>query len=118
MIFYSLSAATVLLFAVFRLLDLKIKVITTFQTSNNRDNIIQKFNDSTSEAIILIMIYVLNLTNLNLQKHCRRIHLIEIVSNLGSLKQSLDRVRRLDNLYNVIYLYEYYMKETFDDRSV
>ena len=64
------------------------------------------------------MTYVLDSTGLNLQKHCRRIHLIEIASNLGSLGQSLGRVRRLDNSYDVIYLYEYYVKGIFDDRSV
>ena len=118
MIFCSLPAATVLLFAVFHLLDLKVRVMTAFQTPNDRDSMIEEFNNPTSGPIILIMTYVLGSTGLNLQKDCRRIHLIEIASNLGSLGQSLGRVRRFGNPYGVIYLYEYYVEGTFDDRNV
>lgn len=64
------------------------------------------------------MTYAVGSTGLNMQRKCRRVHVIEAAHNLGVLTQALGRVRRLGNPSEVVYLYEYYVENTFDDKSV
>jgi len=57
-------------------------------------------------------------TGLNMQKRCRRVHLIGSAHSLGFLRQAFGRVRRLGDPWDVVYLYEYCVENTFDDRTV
>lgn len=92
--------------------------MTAFQTSHERDTMIEEFNDPSNKAIVFIITYVLGATGLNLQKDCRRIHMIEVASNLGIFAQALGRLRRFGNPFAIVFLYEYYVEGTFDDRNV
>ena len=53
----------------------------------------------------------------NIQEDCRRLHAIEIGHNLSVLAQALGRILRLGNPADVVYLFEYMMMKTFDDKA-
>ena len=86
--------------------------------SNERDCIIEDFNNEDEKSMVCLMTYAVGSTGLNMQHRCRRVHVIEAAHNLGVLTQALGCVRRLGNPSYVVYLYEYYVENTFDDRSV
>ena len=97
---------------------MEVVTITAYQKSDERDRIVQAFNESDSQAMVCIMTYAVGSTGLNMQQRCRRVHVVEAAHNLGALWQGLGRARRLGNPYPVVYLYEYYVENTFDDRAV
>lgn len=100
------------------MLQIEVVTITAFQKGDERDRIIDAFNDHDKKAMICIMTYAIGSTGLNMQKRCRRVHVVESAHNLGVLQQALGRARRLGNPFDVVYLYEYFVENTFDDRAV
>ena len=63
-------------------------------------------------------VYTFKSAGLNLQKNCHHTHLLEGAANLGTLAQAAERARRFGNPSPVVYLYEYYVPGTFDDKNV
>ena len=112
-----MPAVTVLLFAVFRLLHVDVVATAAFQTSYERDCIIEDFNNDDEKAIVCLMTYAVRSTGLDMQHRCRQVHVVEAAYNLDAATQALGRVRRLENPSHVVYLCEYYVENTFDDRS-
>ena len=118
LIWCQLPAATVLLYAIFRMLRIDVVVITAHQKPEERDRIIDRFNGDDDSAMVLIMTYAVGSTGLNLQHRCWRVHVIESAHNLGTLAQAVGRARRLGNPSPVVYVYEYFVGNTFDDREI
>ncbi len=79
LIWCQLPAVTILLYAVFKLLKIEVVTITAFQKAEERerDRIIQSFNEDDTKAMVCIMTYAIGSTGLNMQKRCRRVHVIE-----------------------------------------
>ena len=55
-------------------------------------------------------------TGLSLQHSCWRAHLIESVHNLKVQAQAVDRALWVGNPSEIVWVYEYYVANTFDDR--
>lgn len=117
-IFCQLPAVVTFIITTARLLEIEVITLASFQIMEQRDTIIDTFNESLNRPMILIMTYAVGSTGLNLQKDCKRVHCLKGANNLGILSQSLGRVRRLGNPNDIVYIYEYFVKGTFDDRNV
>ena len=63
------------------------------------------FNESINNLMIFLIIYIIEITNLNFQKNYHKIHIIEFVINLNMKIQNIKRARRLRNLNFIIYIY-------------
>ena len=64
------------------------------------------------------MTYAVGSTGLSLQHNCRRVHMLEAPYNEGIMSQALGRVRRLNNPFPVVFVYEYFVQNTIDDQIV
>lgn len=83
--------------------------------TEERDQIIKSFNHASDKAMILLVTYALSSSDLNLQYSCRRVHYLEAPHNHGVSSQALGRVRRLGNPSNLVFYYEYYVEDTWDE---
>lgn len=72
----------------------------------------QKFRPRNLSAVTKVFAVGLTLTASN------NLASIESGHSLGVLARAPGRVRRLGNPSDVVYLYEYYVEGTFDNRSV
>lgn len=113
-----MPAVVVFLLAAFRLLNIEVITLSAFQKADERDRIIEDFNEFNRKPMVFLITYAIGSTGLNLQKDCHRVHLVEGATNLGTLGQSIGRVRRLGNPSSVVYVYEYYVNGTFDSKNV
>lgn len=68
--------------------------------------------------MILIMTFAVGATGLNLQNKCRRVHILESPNNDATACQVVGRARRIGNPYDTLYVYEYYVRDTYDDGRV
>ena len=74
------------------------------------------FNESINNFMIFLITYTIETINLNLQKDYYKIYIIEFVTNLNMKIQNVKRVRRLKNSSFIVYMYQYYVKNIFDDK--
>lgn len=93
------------LYAVFRLLNIIIIILFTYQTFEKRDRIVNIFNELINNFIIFLIIYVIESINLNFQKDYHRVHIIEFITNLNTKIQNVRRARRLNNSNLIVYIY-------------
>ena len=77
-----MSAETLLIYAVLRLFDIKMILLTAHQNEHQRNKIIFDFNIKSNDAMILIIVYALTSIDFNLQKLCHRVHMMKNVHNL------------------------------------
>ena len=63
------------------------------------------FNESINNFIIFLIIYAIEIINLNFQKNYHKIYIIEFVINLNIKVQNVKRARRLKNSNFIIYIY-------------
>lgn len=117
-IWTQLPATTLLLLAILRLLNIDVVILVSSQSAEERDQIIESFNHATNKAMILLVTYALGSSGLNLQYGCWRVHCLEAPHNHGVSSQALGRVRRLGNPSNLVYYYEYYVENTWDDQTI
>ncbi|KAL8651507.1 MAG: hypothetical protein Q9210_003210 [Variospora velana] len=113
-----LPAVSVYLLEVLKILGIKAEAYAAFQSMEEKQSIIDRFNTPGSGLRVLIIPYALAGFGLNLQKDCWRIHAIECAWNLAALEQAIGRVRRLGNPQPIVYVYEYIVPDTFDDKAV
>ena len=113
-----MSITVILLYAIFRLLNIEVITLLAFQNAEKRDAIMNLFNDTIDRPIMFLMTYAIKATGLNLQKNYHRVHLIKETTNFETLSQALKRYRRLGNPSLVVYVYEYYVDGTFDNKNV
>ena len=109
---------TTFLFALFRILELEVVVLHSHHTDQERQTIINTFNQRQDRAQILILTFAVGGTGLNLQEMCFRVHIIASTTNLGIINQAIGRVRRLGNPSGIVYVYEYYVGGTLDDLAI
>ena len=62
--------------------------------------------------------YAIAFVEFDFQYDCWRIHVFEIVYDLNILKQVIEKITRLKNFSKIVYLYEYVIKSTFDDKTI
>ncbi|KAI4124020.1 MAG: hypothetical protein LQ341_007121 [Variospora aurantia] len=113
-----LPAVSVYLLEVLKILDIKAEAYAAFQSMEEKQSIIDRFNTPGSVLRVLIIPYALAGFGLNLQKDCWRIHAIECAWNLAALEQAIGRIRRLGNPQPIVYVYEYIVPGTFDDKAI
>lgn len=118
LIFCQLPAVTVFLFAVLQLLGIDCVTLGAYQAQEERDAVITAFTEHDDRAQVLITTYAVGSAGLNLQAKCWRVHMIESAHNLGVQAQALGRAVRVGNPSAVVWLYEYYVAETFDQQSI
>ena len=68
--------------------------------------------------MVLVTVYALASTGLNLQKDCWRVHCVESSHNLGIREQAIGRVCRMGNPSEFVWVTEYFIPDTFDDRAM
>ena len=118
LIFCQMFAVLIFFYFIFSLLSIRVEIINVSQTTKKRQQIMNDFNRKKSKLMILIMIYVVTFVDLNFQYDCFRIHVFEIVVDLNILKQAIKRIARLKIFSKIIYLYEYVIKNIFDDKTI
>ena len=80
-----------------------------FQKAEERDAVISAFTERDDIAQVMITIYVIEFTSLNLQQKCWRVHMLESAHNLEAQIQALGRALRYGNFNAIVWLYEYYV---------
>lgn len=118
LIFCQLPATTVLILAVLRLLHIDVVTLGAFQKPEEREAVIAAFTERDDCAHVLVSTYAVAAVGLNLQPKCWRVHLIESAHNLGTQTQALGRAVRVGNPSPVVWLYEYYVENTFDSLTI
>ena len=98
-----------LLYAVFKLLQIDVVILASSQTADEKIHIIDQFNHAPKKAMVLIVIYVLGSVGIKLYYTCWRVHCIECPNYVGVVVQVFGRVRRLGNvcLDKVVYFDQY-----------
>ena len=84
----------------------------------DREKTSDDFTKERKKCMALVASYSVGSIGLNWQHLCHRVHLIEPPSSEPCGVQAIGRVRRFGNPSEVVYVYEYYGKDTFNDRLV
>ena len=83
------------------------------QTSKQKIFVQKIFQKKFKKNMILIIIFDINCIKWNFQKRCYHVYFFEIVYNNVIENQILIRVKRFENSTKMIYLYYYYIDETW-----
>ena len=75
-----------------------------------REEVVQTFTQSSDEVMVLVTVYSLGSTGLNLQFLCWRVHLLEPFYNLRITNQTIHCYRRIGNPRNIIQVIEYHVE--------
>ena len=89
------------------------------QTRNERKKITILFNENFNQTQILLFTFD-NEKNqkIDFQKRCRFMHFFEFFMNNDIEKQCICRIKRIENSWNVIYIFKYYVFDTIASQSV
>ena len=85
---------------------------------DEREAVITAFTEKDDCAAVLVVTYAVAAVGLNLQHKCWRVHLIESAHNMGTQTQALGRAVRVGNPSPVVWLYEYFVEDTFDSTAI
>ena len=89
------------------------------QVREKQERIITLFNENQYDAQILLFTYDSEKNqNVDLQKRCRHMHFYELSMNINVENQCIDRMRRIENSWNVVYVFKYFVTKTIVSRSV
>ncbi len=111
-------AAQLFVWGCLRLLKIDARLFTADMNPQYRENTSDYFTKERKKCIALVASYSVGSIGLNWQPLCHRVHLIEPLSGEPASVQAIGRVRRFGNPSEVVYVYEYYGKDTFNDRLV
>ena len=89
------------------------------QTRSERKKITIFFNENFNQVQILLFTFD-NERNqkIDFQKRCRFMHFFEFFMNNDIEKQCICRIKRIENFWNVIYIFKYYVFDTVVSQSV
>ena len=107
-----------MLYNIFKLLRIKIIFLMTFQIIFVKQIIMNEFNKKKFDLIIFLLLYTLTTLSLNFQHDYWHIYALELTYNLSILAQTIKRARRFENFNKWIYLFEYIIENTFDDKII
>lgn len=85
LIFCQLPAVTIFVFAIFRSLQLEVVVLHSYHSDQERQKIIDIFNQKKASTQKLILTFAVGGTGLNLQEMCWRVSIFESTINLSNI---------------------------------
>ncbi len=92
------------------------------RSARNATPVITAFTAYDDRAQVLITTFAVGSTGPNIQQKCWRVHMIESAHNLGAqaqaLGRALGRALRVGNPSSVVWLYEYFVDDSFDSRAL
>ena len=92
-----MPATTILIAAIFQLLQIDCVMYGVFQKAEERDAVVSAFTERDDTAQVMITTYAVGSTGLNLQQKCWRVHMLESAHNLEAQIQALGRALRCGN---------------------
>ena len=92
--------------------------MASYMSEAEREEVVQTFTQSSDEVMVLVTVYSLGSTGLNLQFLCWRVHLLEPFYNLRITNQTIHCYRRIGNPRNIIQVIEYHVEGIFINREV
>ena len=119
-IWFQTSAVLIKIKVVFQnLLNFDCRCYYVDQARNEREKITTFFNENFNQAQILLFTFD-NEKNqeIDFQKRCRFMHFFEFSMNNDIEKQCICRIKRIENFWNVIYIFKYYVFDTIVSQSV
>lgn len=93
-------------------------MLAAFQNHAEREHVIESFTTNITSSMVIVGTYACASTGLDLQTRCWRVHLFELAHNTGISAQAIGRVRRLGNPSEVVFVYEYSVKDSFNEKQV
>lgn len=98
------------------MLKIDARLVTADMKPKGREDTSDAFTQDRKKCMALVASYSVGSIGLNWQHLCHRVHLIHSPSSEPGGVQAIGRVRRFGNPSEVVYVYEYYGKDFFDDR--
>ena len=117
-VFCQTPASTLLIYTALKLKNIDVVLLATHQPDRERRRMIDEFNFNSERKMVLVTVYALASTGLNLQKDCWRVHCVESSHNLGIKEQAIGRVCGIGNPAEFVWATEYSIPDTFDDRAM
>jgi hypothetical protein len=96
-----------------KLEEINTHVFEIYMNISEHAELVRKFTENHDKFMILVCFYVMNSTDLNLQKLCRNIHLFNILINETALMQAISCIRCLEQIF-MIKIYKYTVKKFFN----
>lgn len=103
--------------AMLRLVGIDARIFSANLSSLERSELVQLFNESRTEAMVLVCSYSVNSAGLNLQHLCRNVHLFETALSEAIMMQAIGRVRRIGQR-RIVKVYDYRVPDSFNARQV
>ena len=103
---------------VLKLLDVDVLLFAAFQLQDERNKVVDFFIVNFKTAMILIDTYACANIDLNFQHNCWHVHIFEHFNNDEIITQFIERIKRLKNLNSIVYVNEFFVKKTFNDRQI
>ena len=89
------------------------------QARSEQKKITVLFNENLNQAQVLLFTFDSERNQkIDLQKRCRFMHFFEFFMNNDIEEQCICRIKRIENSWNVIYIFKYYVFDTIASQSV
>ena len=109
-------ATQLLVYKILRLLNIDTILFASHLTDREKEDVKEAFNTPNRSGTVMIMSYKIGNVGLNLQKACHHVHLFDPPPNDPMAYQAVGRSRRFGNPSAVVWVWEYYLQKSFNDR--
>ena len=106
------------LYVVLQFIEIKIKIIIIHIKEDDRERILQNFNNNLDDSITLIISYKIDEIDTNCQYLCWHIYIMKKNWNLRDILQTIYRSRRFENLNKIVYAIKYYLSNNINNREI
>ncbi|GAM35723.1 DNA repair helicase [Talaromyces pinophilus] len=80
-------------------------------------DLIETFNTKPDECMVLVCLYGVGASGLNLQSMCRNVHLFDAARSQAAVDHAIGRICRLGQSHSVL-VHEYRLKKSFHDEMI